>query len=175
MLLNKITSFIDLINDWAGKIARWLVLILAIIIFYEVNMRYLFNKPSIWVFDISYMLGGTFFTLGMGYTLLKKKHVRVDVFYTKFKKRSQAAIDIFLTVFIFFPTFILMLTKLIPWVQKSWERKEKAIGSFWMPPVYPFKTILLISILLLMLQAFSELCKSIQEYINEGKKGGNKE
>lgn len=172
MLLSKISSGIDSINSWVGRLASWLVLILALLNFYEVFMRYVFNHPSIWAYDLSYMIGGTFFTLGMGYTLLKKKHVRVDVFYNNLKKRKKAIIDICLALLVFFPTFTMLLFKLIPWVQTSWERGEKATGSYWLPPIYPFKTIMLIAIILLILQAVSEFIKDILTLINT-KKGGD--
>lgn len=173
MLLAKISSGIDLINIWIGRLTSWLVLILALLNFYEVFMRYAFNRPSIWAYDLSYMIGGTFFTLGMGYTLLKKKHVRVDVFYNNFKKRKKAITDICLTVLVFFPTFTLLLIKLIPWVQTSWERKEKATGSYWLPPIYPFKTIMLVAVILLILQVISEFIKDCLSLVNTNKGGGD--
>ena len=164
-MLTKIPQIIDPINEWVANLAKWLILILAILNFYEVLMRYVFNSPSMWVYDISYMIGGTFFTLGMGYALLKKKHIRVDVIYVNFKNKTQALLDIVLTLIVFFPTFGLLMYKLIPWVITSWERKEKASGSFWLPPIYPLKTIMLIAIILLILQGISELCKDINTFL----------
>ncbi len=164
-MLTKIPQIIDPINEWVANLAKWLILILAILNFYEVLMRYVFNSPSMWVYDISYMIGGTFFTLGMGYALLKKKHIRVDVIYVNLKNKTQALLDIVLTLIVFFPTFGLLMYKLIPWVITSWERKEKASGSFWLPPIYPLKTIMLIAIILLILQGISELCKDINTFL----------
>ena len=77
--MTKIIRVIDSISAWSGKIVCWLVLIFTIVLGYEVVMRYVFNAPTKWAFDISYMLGGTYFWLGEGYTLLKKKHVRIDI------------------------------------------------------------------------------------------------
>lgn len=164
-MLTKIPKIIDPINEWVANLGKWLILVLALLNFYEVFMRYVFDRPSMWVYDVSYMVGGAFFSLGMGYTLLKKKHVRVDVIYVKLKKKTQAFLDIILTLLIFFPTFGMLMYKLIPWVITSWERKEKASGSFWLPPIYPLKTIMLIAIILLILQAISELMKDIHSFI----------
>lgn len=166
-MLTKIPQIIDPISEWVGRVAKWLVLILAILNFYEVFMRYVFNQPSMWVYDISYMLGGTFFTLGMAYTLLKGKHIRVDVIYVKLQRKTQALMDILLTIFLFFPTFGLLVYKLIPWVSSSWERNEKASGSYWLPPIYPLKTILLIAVILLILQGISELFKDINTFLGK--------
>ena len=71
-MVRKFVNFIDALNLFVGRSARWLVLILTGCFTYEVIMRYGFNNPTVWIFDVSYMLGGSFFVLGMGYTLLKQ-------------------------------------------------------------------------------------------------------
>ncbi|WP_226954763.1 TRAP transporter small permease subunit [Mesopusillimonas faecipullorum] len=162
-----ISNTIDSITSRIASAAKWVVLVLALINCYEVVMRYLFNRPSIWVFDLSYMLGGTFFVLGMGYALLTKTHVRVDVFYVNLSEKSKALLDILLSVVFFFPAFGLLLYKLVPWVIRSWEREERATGSFWLPPIYPFKSIILIAVALLVLQGVSEICKDINKLISK--------
>src|SRR5690606_191399 len=143
---------IDRLNILIGEFCKWLIVVVTVIMTYDVVMRYVFNAPTIWVFDISYMLGGAFFALGMGYTLLKGAHVRVDVFYASFSRRGQAIVDVALTLVFFFPTFILLLDYLIPFVYDSWASREKSLESFWRPPIYPFKTVFLISVVLLLLQ-----------------------
>ncbi len=161
-MLATLSRKIDSLNSGVARIVKWLVLLLAFINCYEVIMRYLFNQPTIWAFDLSYMLGGSFFALGMGYTLLTKTHVRVDVFYVNWSKKTRALVDVILSLFVFFPTFGVLAYKLVPWVIRSWEREERASGSFWLPPIYPFKTIILIAAVLLILQGISELCKNVQ-------------
>lgn len=173
-IINWIEETIDKISYIAFKIARWLVLILSFTLFYEVFMRYIFNKPTIWSYDVSYMIGGIFFTLGMAYTHQKGINVRVDVFYNMFKRKSQAIINIIGTIIFFFPTFSMLIWRMIPYVQTSWIRKEKALGSFWMPPIYPFKTMLLIAIVLLYLQVISTFikeCKVLYYEITSAGKG----
>jgi len=165
-VLQVISRTLDSITTIAAEIVKWIVLVLALLNCYEVIMRYLFNKPSIWAFDLSYMLGGAFFALGMGYAWLTKAHVRVDVLYVNFSQKIQALIDIVLSLIFFFPAFTLLLIKLVPWVIKSWDRKEKASGSFWLPPIYPLKTVILVAVALLVLQGISELCKDIMKLTN---------
>ena len=154
-MLDKFLYLIDKANEKVAQAAKWLVLVLTATLFFEVFMRYVLNKPTIWSYDLSYMLGGTFFTMGMGYALQKDVHVRVDVFFNNWKKRTQKLVNVIFTTFVFFPTYGLLLYKLIPHVITSWVRKERAVGSFWMPPIYPFKTMLLIAVILLVLQAVS--------------------
>jgi len=160
--MDRLLHGIDRLNIWVGGLSKWLIVVIAVIMTYDVVMRYAFNAPTIWVFDISYMLGGAFFALGMGYTLLKGSHVRVDVFYSLFSRRTQAIIDVVLTLVFFIPTFALLIHYLVPFVYDSWATWEKSLESFWRPPIYPFKTVFLISVVLLFLQGLAEFVRSIQ-------------
>lgn len=158
--MTKIIRVIDTISEWSGKIVCWLVLIFTIVLGYEIVMRYVFNAPTKWAFDISYMLGGTYFWLGEGYTLLKKKHVRIDIFYRTFSIRKQALVDIFFSLIFFFPLWGLLLYELIPYVYLSWVTDERSMQGYWMPILYPFKTVMPLGVALLLLQGLAELMRS---------------
>ena len=166
-MIRKIVDLIDSLNLLVGRAAKWLVLVLTGCFTYEVIMRYGFNNPTVWIFDVSYMLGGSFFVLGMGYTLLKNNHVRVDVFYSKFNVKVKAFIEIVLTLFLFYPAWGILLYRAIPYVYRSWITREKALESFWQPPIYPFKTIFLIGVILLLLQVTSELYRSLEVFFSK--------
>jgi len=164
-VLTLIPRILDTLTNWVAWPVKWIVLLLAFVNCYEVVMRYVFGQPSIWAYDVSYMLGGSFFVLGIAYALLTKAHVRVDVLYVRWSARTRALVDIVLSLILFFPAFTVLLYKLVPWVVRSWARQEKASGSFWLPPIYPLKTIILIAVVLLLLQGISELCKDIKVLI----------
>jgi len=159
--MRKIIRAIETISEWSGKIVCWLVLIFTIVLGYEIVMRYVFNAPTKWAFDISYMLGGTYFWLGEGYTLLKKKHVRIDIFYRTFSRRKQALVDIFFSLIFFFPLWGVLLYKLIPYVYLSWVTDERSMQGYWMPILYPFKTVMPVGVALLLLQGIAEMMRSI--------------
>ena len=167
-MVRKIMNFIDSLNIFAGNASKWLVLVLTGCFTYEVVLRYGFNNPTVWIFDISYMLGGSFFVLGMGYTLLKNNHVRVDVFSSKFNVKVKVFIDIVLTIFLFYPAWGVLIYRSVPYVYQSWITKEKALESFWQPPIYPFKTVFLIGICLLFLQVTAELLRSFEVLFSKG-------
>jgi TRAP-type mannitol/chloroaromatic compound transport system permease small subunit len=160
--MEKFLERIDRLNERTGRFSKWIVILLTLILVYEVILRYLFNAPTVWAFDISYMLGGSFFTLGMGYTLLKNAHVRIDILASKLSPRTQARLDAALTVLVFFPAYGLLLYHLVPYVYDSWATGEKSLESFWRPPIYPFKTVLLISVLLLFLQGLALFIRNVR-------------
>ena len=159
--LNRVSKVIDGISEWSGKGASWLVLILTVVLGYEVLLRYAFNAPTKWVFDVSYMLGGSYFLLGEAYTLLKGRHVRIDIFYGRFSTRNKALVDIIFYLLFFFPLWAVLLYLLIPYVYFSWKIGERSMQGYWMPIIYPFKTVMLIGIFLFLLQGISEFIRSI--------------
>ncbi len=169
--MDRFLTWIDASNRRVGNAVKWLILILTAVMVYDVIMRYLFNAPTVWGFDVSYMLGGTFFILGMGYTLLRDKHVRVDVFSARFSARTKAWIEVILGLLLFFPAFGLLLYQLVPYVLRSWLDQEKSLESFWRPPIYPFKTMLLIGVALLLLQGLGGFIRNFRVIL---KKGGGK-
>ncbi|HDG98249.1 MAG TPA: TRAP transporter small permease subunit [Desulfobacterales bacterium] len=159
--MEKFLNVIDRISELTGKGISWIVLILTAILGYEVLMRYFLDAPTKWVYDISYMLGGTFFLVGASYTLWMKGHVRIDIFYNRFSPRVQALIDVIFTLIFFFPLWIGLFCKLVPYVYLSWKIAERSLESYWRPPIYPFKTVMPIGVGLLILQGIAEFIRSL--------------
>jgi TRAP-type mannitol/chloroaromatic compound transport system permease small subunit len=166
--MDGLLRWIDTTNERVGRAVKWLILVLTAVMVFDVIMRYVFNAPTVWGFDISYMLGGTFFILGMGYTLLKDKHVRVDVISAHFSARTRAWVEVVLSLLLFFPAFGLLFYQLVPWVWRSWMEQEKSLESFWRPPIYPFKTALLAGVVLLLLQGFAGFVRSLRVVAGKG-------
>ena len=63
-MLTKISKAIDTINTKQGDVTSLLILPLAIVVFYEVIMRYVFNAPTIWGFEATIFLYGLHFMFG---------------------------------------------------------------------------------------------------------------
>lgn len=159
--MNSFLKGIDNLSEASGKGVSWLILILTFAMGYEVVARYLFNAPTKWAYDISYMLGGTFFFIGVAYTLRVGGHVRIDIFYSRFSPRVQAIIDVIFMLIFFFPLWSMLLYRLIPYVYNSWKIGERTLESFWRPPIYPFKTVVLVGVLLLLLQGLAEFIRKL--------------
>ena len=160
-ILNGYIKAADTISEWSAKTTSWLVLILTLMTGYEIIMRYVFNAPTKWVFDLSYMLGGAFFVLGQGYTLRLNKHVRIDIFYSRLSDRGKALLNCFFYLIFFFPLWIVLLYLLIPYVYESWKVGERSMQGYWMPILYPFKTVMPVAVFILILQAIAEFIRCI--------------
>ena len=104
---------------------------------YEVFARYLFSAPTVWAYDMTYMLYGSHFMLGAAYTLAVQGHIRTDFFYRLWPPRWQGAVDAILYACLFFPGIGFFLVEATDFAVTSWVRQELGISSPWNPPIYP--------------------------------------
>ena len=152
---------LDQISIWSGKAFAWLIIPMVLCLVYEVFARYLFNAPTLWAYDMTYMLYGSHFMLGAAYTLAMQGHIRTDFIYRLWPVRWQATIDSLLYICFFFPALTLWLWAGYDYAAISWARSEVGISSPWKPIIYPFKTVMPVTTTLLMLQGIAELAKSL--------------
>ncbi len=144
-----------------GKVFAVAVILLVLVMSYEVVMRYLFNRPTLWAYDVSYFLTSMVVILGAAYTLQTKGHVSVDIFYERFPPRLKALVDVILYLVLFFTLWLLIINVMLPHVQTSWARGERAATGIWVPPIYPFKTWVLAGVILLALQGVAEFLRAL--------------
>lgn len=152
---------LDRISIWSGKAFAWLIIPMVLALVYEVGARYWFNAPTLWAYDMTYMLYGSHFMLGAAYTLAMQGHIRTDFFYRLWSVRWQGTVDSLLYIFFFFPALGLWFWAGYDYAAISWERGEVAISSPWKPILYPFKTVMPVTTVLLMLQGIAELAKCL--------------
>jgi TRAP-type mannitol/chloroaromatic compound transport system permease small subunit len=152
---------IDGISIWSGKAFAWLVIPLMGALVYEVISRYFFSSPTLWAFDITYMLYGAHFMLVAAYGLAKHDHIRTDFVYRLVPVRWQATLDAWLYLIFYIPALVVFLWVTTDFAIESWIQGERSNLSPWLPPVYPLKTVLPVSAALLLLQGVSEFLKSV--------------
>src|SRR5262245_24052585 len=87
--LERVLRVVDQVSEVSGRAFAWLVLPLILGVTYEVGARYLFNAPTVWAYDLSYMLYASIFMLGAAYTLRHGAHVRTDFLYNNFSDRRK--------------------------------------------------------------------------------------
>src|SRR5262245_64762558 len=95
---------IDAFTDFTGTIFSWMSVPLVAAVTYEVIARYVFHAPTIWAYDVTYMLYGALFMLGAAYALHKGAHIRTDFFWENFSPRTKGLIDSIAYVVFFFPS-----------------------------------------------------------------------
>ena len=152
---------IDAIADWSGRVTAWLIVPMTIAVTWEVVARHFFRAPTIWAFDLTYMLYGTHFMLGTAYTLMRVGHVRTDMLYQNWSVRRQNWIDAIGYLCFFFPAMLLLFY--FGWQEffHAFQIGETSDASPWRPIVWPFKGVIPLTALLLLVQGVAELLKSI--------------
>jgi TRAP-type mannitol/chloroaromatic compound transport system permease small subunit len=159
--LLRTIDVIGAISDWSGKLVAWLTVPLALSLAYEVVSRYVFNKPTLWAFDVTYMLYGAHFMLAAAFTLRKHSHIRTDFLYRNWSPRVQGIVDATLYLILFLPAIVLFFWASLDFAMDSWRQLERSFLSPWMPPVYPLKTVLPVASALLFLQGIAEFLRSV--------------
>jgi TRAP-type mannitol/chloroaromatic compound transport system permease small subunit len=159
--LLAVTHVIDRFTDFVGVCVAWLNVPLVLVVAYEVVARYFFNAPTIWVFDMTYMLYSAIFLLGAAYALHKGAHIRTDFFFEAWSTRTKGIIDSTAYILFFFPGLFLLMTVGFHEAWYAWRIGETSEQTPWRPILWPFKTIIPVTCLLLIIQGVSETLKSL--------------
>jgi len=158
--LIRTVQLIDKFTDRTGVWIAWLNLPLVAAVSYEVIARYAFNAPTIWSFDVTYMLYGTIFMLGAAYALHKGAHIRTDFFYEKWSARTKGMVDSISYIVFFFPSIIMLGVASGSEAWYAFTISEMSEQTPWRPILWPFKAVVPLTCVLLLLQGVSELIKS---------------
>ncbi|GAI90872.1 unnamed protein product, partial [marine sediment metagenome] len=154
-ILTLFANHIDRVNRWTGKVVCWLILPLMLSLCYEVIARYAFNAPTLWAYDTTYILYGSLFMLGAGYTLLVDQHVRIEAIYSAIPPKMGTIFEIIGYLIFFFPAIGALLYFGIDFAKESWIVTEQAKSLFAIP-IYPFKTVLPVAAFLLLIQGIAK-------------------
>ena len=159
--MNRFLFFIDSLSMWVGKAFAWLILILTLGISYEVFARYIFRSPTNWAFDFSYINYGALFLMAGAYALSRNGHVRADVAYRLWKPSTQATVDLVLYILFFLPAVLAFIYSGWNYAQMSIRFREVSIFSPAGVPVFPLKTLIPITGVLLLLQGIAEIIRCV--------------
>ena len=156
----RLANAIDALTRAVGKAIAWLILPMVLSLVWEVVARYFFNAPTVWAYDMTFMLYGTFFMVGSAWTLQKGGHIRTDVYYGRWSPRTQARVDLACYVVFFFPAMAVMGWLGIEYFLKSYGQNERIVTSPWLPIVWPFKFMIPATAALLLLQGIAECIRA---------------
>src|SRR5882757_6322803 len=158
--LVRTVRVIDKFTDTTGVWIAWLNVPLVAAVSYEVIARYMFNAPTIWSFDVTYMLYGTIFMLGAAYALHKGAHIRTDFFYEKWSDQTKGMVDSISYIVFFFPSLIMLLIASGNEAWYAFTIHETSEQTPWRPILWPYKTVVPVTCVLLLIQGVSETIKS---------------
>ena len=158
--MGKISFFIDKLTALFGKITAVLVVALTLVIVYDASMRYLFHGGSVALQEIEWHLYDLVFLIGLSYTLKHDKHVRVDIFYTRYSQKTKAILNLISQIFLIFPFAALILYESWDFIAMSYAQHEGSSDPGGLCCRYIIKSAIFLSFILLGLQSISEIYKN---------------
>jgi len=166
-MLGKIAKAIDTLSEKQGDISSLLGIPLLLVVIYEVIMRYVFDAPTTWGFELTTFIYGIHYMLGLSYSDVLGGHVKVDVFTMQLPARGQALMGL-LTGLIFF------LPVMVPLTIWAWKFAWISIvgrelnSTSWAPPIYPIKALMALAFTFLLLQGIANILQNIQVLRGKG-------
>jgi TRAP-type mannitol/chloroaromatic compound transport system permease small subunit len=158
--LLTLSSLIDRVNTWIGKLAMWLVLATTLISAGNAIVRKAFDTSSNALLEIQWYLFAGVFMLAAGYAFLANAHVRIDFVASRLSARTRNWIDVIGIVAVLFPFCLIAINLSWPLFTNAWVSGEMSsnAGGLIRWPVY---LLIPLGFVLLMLQGVSELVKRI--------------
>lgn len=156
--LNRI---LDYFAEWTGRVVSWLALLLVLVTFSVVVLRYGFNYGSIALQESILYLHASLFLLTGAYTLKQDAHVRVDIFYRSFSPDNKAWVNLFGALFLLLPVCLFISWVSWDYVSTAWSLREGSRETGGLPYVYLLKTLIPLGIILLAVQGISQVLASL--------------
>ena len=148
---------IDAISEWTAKAVSWLTVALVLVLVFDVVERYVFGGATVWAYETGTMLGATVYVMGWAYVTRMREHIRVDVIYVHLSPRVQLIIDVIGTVLFMVPLLYVLIDTSIYYMLRAWRIDEVLAETFWYPPAGPFRTVVVVALVLLAFQTVANL------------------
>ena len=147
---------IDRIAMFIGRVTMLLIAIVVCVMMYEVILRYVFERPTLWANEMSLWLAGFVFILAGFYAMQQRSHIRIYLLYDMFPRAVQRICDTVSTVLIVGFAFFLVYggygeakAKMLRW---------ETFGTAFDPPIpATLKPLVLIVVTLVAIQSVLNL------------------
>ena len=158
--MNAIIRAVDRLNQFVGLSVAHLYLICVCITMYEVVMRYFFNAPTQWAFEVVMVVCATAWALSGGYISMRQSHIAITILHERAKGKVRYYLDMFILV--------VSIGAMFTFVYSLWQPMTHAIGgiersgtSFNAPEPMILKTLLFVGAMLYGIQLIVNLAKLI--------------
>jgi len=156
--INTIERFID----WSGRAVSWLTLLMVIVTFIVVVLRYVFDIGWIALQESITYMHALVFLVGAAWAMQQQAHVRVDIFYSRFSEKTRAWIDMTGSLVLLLPVMVFIAWISWEYVANSWGVLEGSREAGGLPAVFLLKSLILVLAVMLILQALVQIVRSAQ-------------
>ena len=134
---------------------RWLALIMVLLTFAIVILRYALNSGGVLLQESVMYLHGTLFMLAIALGVGDNTHVRVDILYSRRSPEQQVWIDLVGHILFLLPVAGFMIWVSLPYVSNSWQILEGSSEVGGIPGVFLLKTLIPLTGALLFCQGIA--------------------
>ncbi|MEM6946316.1 MAG: TRAP transporter small permease subunit [Pseudomonadota bacterium] len=152
---------IDRLTSWFGRAFAWCIMIMTFGVAFEVFSRYLFNAPTAWAFDLSYMMYGAIFMMGGAYALATNAHVRGDFLYRLWSPKTQGRVELTLYIIFYFPGVLALIFAGWKYAERSIRFTEVSVMSPAGMPIFQFKVLIVAAGVLLFMQGIAQVLRCL--------------
>lgn len=154
-------TWLRLIIANSGKAIAWLTVVMVLLTFTIVILRYGFNLGWIWLQESVTYLHVAVFSIAAAWTLQQDGHVRVDIFYSAMSEQKRALVNLVGTLLFLIPFCLFIVIIAWPYVANSWSLMESSREAGGLPIVFLLKSLILLMPALLLGQAFLNVTDAI--------------
>ncbi len=151
--LNLAIAAIDAVTEAMGRLVSWLVLYMVLMTVVNVVLRYMYGLSLIPLLESVVYAFAIVMAVTVGWTLKHNEHVRIDIIYGRRSPRWRAVVDLLGTALFLAPVIWTLWFSALPYVQRSWGLREGSPDVSGLPFVYLLKSVILVFLAGLALQA----------------------
>lgn len=158
-MLRALARKIDAVQDVFGRALAWLMLVMVLVVFTDVVMRYAISRTYVFTQELEWYLFAFTYLMGAGYVLLWDEHVRVDIVYSRLRPRTRAWLDLVLFFVFFFPSCLLVIYTTWPFFRNAFAVLEGSPDPGGIPARWALKGVIIVAFSVLVIQGVSEVIK----------------
>lgn len=143
-----------------GALCGLCILACVLLTFAVVVLRYGFDRASIPVQELVLHLNAAAFLLGGAYTLVRDRHVRVDILQQRWSPRTRALVELMGIALLLVPFCLFLFWISLDYVAAAWRLREGSREAGGLPGVYLVKTLIPVSALLLLVAGGARALRS---------------
>ena len=149
-------NWIDRISLFLSHTIKYLIPLIVLVMMYEIFMRYILEKPTMWVNELCLWLAGVCYLVGGIYATRLRSHIRIVLLYDYVSRPTQRIFDLISTiVIVIFAIAVIYGGGEDAHISfTTWER----FATYWDPPIpATMKPLTLICVFLIAVQSVNNL------------------
>ena len=158
--------FISNLNQKIGDYASAIYFVVFVVMIYDVTVRYIWHKPTIWALEFVIMVVGIHYVISGAHAIKNNTHVRIDVIYNILPIRVRRWMDVMAHVMAIIYLLIIVyygFEQAVPAVEMG-ERSGGGWNS--LAPTY-MKIAIPVGAALMVLQSLVSLIDSVKVIADE--------